>query len=192
MDKDKISEEETHLIAPCGIYCGACDSFLGKGAGLAQELYRILDGFNMVDVAPLMLGADAKNVKSFLKILKKIGKSPKCPGCRGGGGNPMCAIKGCVKEKNILTCTECKNVPCPASEEDRANFATSSAAVLELISKRYQNWNLENLKRIKQIGYRKFIDEMQEKVKSGFLTSDVISKEMLFTEAMKKLQKSSS
>ena len=60
--------------------------------------------------------------------------------------------------------------------------------MLELISKRYSFWNQENLKRIKEIGYKKFIDEMQEKVKEGFLTSDVISKEKVFTEAMEKMK----
>ncbi len=52
----------------------------------------------------------------------------------------------------------------------------SAPAILEMITKRYAGWNLENLKRIQEVGYRKFIDEMQAKVKKGFLTSDVISR----------------
>ena len=66
MEKDKISEEETHLIAPCGIYCGACDAFLGKGKELAKELFRITDGMNILDVGSVMLGTGQKNIKSFL------------------------------------------------------------------------------------------------------------------------------
>ena len=50
-------------------------------------------------------------------------------------------------------------------------------------------WNIENLKKIKEIGYRNFIDIIQVKVKNGFLTSDIISKEMVFTESMKKMLK---
>ena len=188
MEKDKISEKETRLIAPCGIYCGACNSFLGKGKKLASELYDILNGFNLPDVGPVFIGADQKKIKIFLKLLKKIGKSPKCPGCLGGGGNPMCPMKLCTKEKSFLTCAECDVMPCPTSEEDRKNPLMSKAGMLELITRRYNNWNIENLKRIKEIGYRKFIDEMQEKVKTGLLTSDVISKEMVFTDTMKKLQ----
>jgi len=56
-----------------------------------------------------------------------------------------------------------------------------------MITKRYAGWNLENLKRIQEVGYRKFIDEMQAKVKKGFLTSDVISDEMVVTEFLDKL-----
>ncbi|MFX1294860.1 MAG: DUF3795 domain-containing protein [Promethearchaeota archaeon] len=190
MEKDKISEEETHLIAPCGIYCGACDTFLGKSSKLAKEIYRIIDGFNITDVGSFILGVDTKKIKNFLKILKKLSKSSKCPGCLGGGGNPMCPLKSCPKEKNLLTCAECNQMPCPVNENDRANPLTSSAGYLELISKRYNNWNIENLKKINKIGYRKFINEMQEQVKNGFLTSDVISKEMVFTDIMKKFQKS--
>jgi len=56
-----------------------------------------------------------------------------------------------------------------------------------MITKRYANWNIKNLKRIREVGYRKFVDEMQEKVKSGFLTSDVISSEMVITESIEKM-----
>jgi hypothetical protein len=190
MEKDKISEQETHLIAPCGIYCGACDAFLGKSASLAKEIYQILDGFNLSDVGPIVLGIDSQKLKTFFKVLKKMSKRGKCPGCLGGGANPACPLKKCPKDQGFLTCAECDQLPCPPSDADRANPLANAPGFLELISKRYNNWNIENLKRIQEIGYRKFIDEMQEKVKSGFLTSDVISKEMLFTEVMKKLKNS--
>ena len=57
---------------------------------------------------------------------------------------------------------------------------------MELITKRYRGWNIENLERIREVGYRQFIDQMQEKVNTGFLTSDVISDEMIFTELFNK------
>ncbi len=189
MEKDKISKEETHLIAPCGIYCGACDSFLGKSKKLASELYKILEGFNLTDVGPVFLGATQKQIKTFLKLLKKIGKNPKCLGCLGGGGNPMCPMKLCTKKKGILTCAECDEMPCPPNDADLENPLMSKAGMLHLISRRYNKWNIENLKKIKKDGYRKLIDEMQEKVRDGFLTSDVISKEKIFTEVMEKMEK---
>jgi hypothetical protein len=64
-----------------------------------------------------------------------------------------------------------------------------AAAFLGLITKRYSNWNIVNLERIREIGYRCFIDEMQEKVRNGFLTSDVISREMVMSEATEKRKK---
>lgn len=189
MDKDRIKENEIHLIAPCGIYCGACDSYLGKGKELASDLYDILEGFNLPDVGPMILGADQKQIKSFLKILKKMGKNPKCPGCLAGGGNPMCPMKICIKEKDILTCAECDIMPCFESEKDIENPLKSKAGMLQLITKRYSNWNIENLKRIQEIGYREFIDEMEEKVRNGLMTGKVISKEMVFSETMQEFSK---
>ena len=60
--------------------------------------------------------------------------------------------------------------------------------MLELVTRRYANWNIENLERVREAGYRQFIDEMQEKVKQGFMTSDVISSDMVVTEAMTKMK----
>jgi len=78
-------------------------------------------------------------------------------------------------------------MPCKRSAENE-NLFQDAAGFLELITKRYASWNIRNLERIKEVGYRQFIDEMQEKVKDGLMTSDVISDEMVFTEAFKKLQ----
>ncbi len=73
-------------------------------------------------------------------------------------------------------------------EEGAEREFMSPPSVLEMITKRYAKWNLENLKRIQERGYRRFIGEMQEKVKNGFLTSDVISPEMVVTEFLEKMQ----
>ena len=187
LDRDKLTNVETRLIAPCGIYCGACDMMLGRSRGHAQEMYRILNGFNFADVGPFFMGTEQEKVTDFLKMLEQWGTGDKCPGCLGGGGNPACPIKTCCNEKGFLTCAECGSMPCERSAENE-NLFQDAAAFLELITKRYSRWNISNLERIKEVGYRQFIDEMQEKVKDGLMTSDVISGEMVFTEAFKKLQ----
>ena len=186
LEKDKISNEETYLIAPCGIYCGACDMMLGKSKSHASEMYRVLNGFNFADVGTIFLGIEPEKIKDFLNLLENWGESDKCPGCHAGGCNPACLIKKCASEKNFLTCAECESLPCKQSSEI-PNLFEDPAAFLELITKRYSNWNIENLERIREIGYRKFIDEMQQKVKEGFMTSDVISSEMIVTEMMAKM-----
>jgi hypothetical protein len=185
-DKDKIAKEEVNLIAPCGIYCGACDPFLGKSKALATELYRIIEGFNIQDVAPIVLGIEQEKMKEFLTILQQISEGKKCPGCLAGGGNPGCPMKICTAEKGYLTCAECDRLPCKADADENSGDQMSAPAILEMITRRYSGWNIANLRRIQEIGYRRFIDEMQEKVKQGFLTSDVISDEMVVTEFLKK------
>jgi hypothetical protein len=188
LDKEKLTQEETKLIAPCGIYCGACDPFLGKSRELAKELHRIIDGFNICDVAPIVLGLEHETMKEFLSILKQISEARKCPGCLAGGGNPGCPMKTCTGEKGYLTCAECDRIPCAADESEKADDPMNAPAILKMITRRYAGWNLENLRRIQEVGYRKFLDEMQAKVKKGFLTSDVISDEMVVTEFLEKMK----
>ena len=188
LDRDKLRKEETYFIAPCGIYCGACERFLGKSRELSKELYRIINGFNIVDVAPIVMGIEQERIKNFLNILKEMSQADKCPGCLNEGGNPGCPVKVCAKKLGYLTCAECDKMPCHLSEQDCTDDPMAKASFLKVVTKRYANWNIENLKRIREIGYRQFVDEMQEKVKNGFLTSDIISSEMVITEAIKKMQ----
>jgi hypothetical protein len=186
LDREKITKEETSLIAPCGIYCGACDPYVGKSKDLAKELYRIIDGFNIRDVAPIVLGLEQEKMTEFLSILKQLSEAKKCPGCLAGGGNPGCPMKTCTGEKGYLTCAECDMMPCSADATQQDKDPMSAPEILGMITRRYDGWNIANLRRIQEVGYRKFMDEMQAKVKKGFLTSDVISDEMVVTEFLKK------
>lgn len=188
LDRDKLTPKETYLIAPCGIYCGACDRFLGKSNELARELYRVIDGFNIVDVAPIVLGVDQDKMQEFLAVLAKLRDAVICPGCNAGGGNPVCPVKACAQEKGFLTCAECEKMPCNLIEPKHTNDPMTACVHLEIITKRYANWNIKNLEHIKEVGYRQLVDEMQEKVKKGFLTSDVISSELVITHALAKFK----
>jgi len=179
LDRDELAEGEKHLIAPCGIYCGACDLLLGNSRNLAKEMYRILNGFNMADVGPFIMGIKRERVLDFLNILEKWSQGNKCPGCLLGGYTPSCSIRDCSEQRGFLTCAECDSMPCNQLEQKPSPKA---ATQYELVSKRYSNWNIQNLERMKEVGYRRFIDEMQEKVRNGFLTSDVISREMVATD----------
>jgi hypothetical protein len=183
LDPNELSEGKKHLIAPCGIYCGACDFFLGNSRNLAKEMYRILNGFNIADVGPWAMGIERERVVDFLNILQKWSQGSKCPGCWAGGGSHSCPIRACAQRQAFLTCAECARMPCNRLEEGPS---LEAAAFLGLITKRYSNWNIVNLERIREVGYRRFVDEMQERVRNGFLTSDVISREMVMSEATEK------
>lgn len=182
---NELSKSEKRLIAPCGIYCGACDLFLGKSRNLAKKMHRILNGFNMADVGPLIMGIERERVEEFLNILRDWSQGTKCPGCLAGGGIPSCPVKTCAQQQGFLTCAECAQMPCHRSEK---RCSVEAATALELVTKRYSNWNIANLERIKEVGYRCFIEEMQQKVRKGFLTSDVISSEMVVSQAVPKTE----
>jgi len=189
LDREKLKEEEQCLIAPCGIYCGACDSFLAKSTALARDLHRILKGFNLADVSAFTMGVEQERMTDFLNILEQMSQAKKCPGCLKGGGNPECPIKVCAGKLGYLTCAECEKMPCRIGEEGSEAESLEAPFFLEMITKRYANWNIDNLERIRKVGYRQFVDEMEEKVKEGFLTSDVISGEMVITEAIEKMNR---
>ncbi len=186
LDPNELNEGEKGLIAPCGIYCGACDLFWGHSRNLAREMYRILNGFNMADIGPLAMGIERERVVDFLNILQNWSQGKKCPGCSPGGGIPSCPVRACTQQRGFLTCAECVRMPCNQLEEE---LLPEAAAFLGLVMKRYSNWNIGNLERIREVGYRRFVDEMQKKVRSGFLTSDVISREMVVSEVTEKRKK---
>jgi hypothetical protein len=185
-----LSESEKHLIAPCGIYCGACDLFLGNSRNLAKEMYRILNGFNMADVGPRAMGIRREKIVDFLNILQNWSLGSKCPGCWARHWESgACPIRACSQHQAFLTCAECDRMPCNTSEQPPSSRA---AAFLGLVTRRYSNWNIANLEQIREVGYRRFVDEMQERVRNGFLTSDVISGEMVISAAAEKMKRKTS
>jgi len=76
-------------------------------------------------------------------------------------------------------------MPC---HESRGDEQTQAAERLGIVTLRYAHWNIDNLKRIREVGYRRFIDEMQKKVKKRFITSDVISSDPIVAEYIKRMK----
>lgn len=191
---EDVREEDRGILAPCGILCLGCDIHIGEGVEAAKQLKKIWEGWNMEDLGPL-LGLRLKGIQSTLKTLNKyidMNKRGNCPGCSQGA--PManaCGIALCVKSKGYWTCAECDDYnpdsdsPCPHSKEGVVPTSDSSK-MMKIISARYSGNTIENLKRCREIGYSDFINEAQEKVKNGWRTWQVVSRDMLFTEATKK------
>lgn len=189
---DDVKKEDRGLLAPCGILCAGCDTHTGEGAKAAKKLYEIWKGSNIEDTGPLF---GLKEIDTSLKTLKKFieeeGKS-KCPGCfLGGGPSKICGIAQCVKSKGYWKCAECEDYnpesesPCPHINPDQMPMS-DKGTMMELICKRYNRDNVNNLKTCREIGYKKFIKQAKEKVANGWRTWQVISDENVFTSAMKK------
>ncbi|HUY01542.1 MAG TPA: DUF3795 domain-containing protein [Candidatus Deferrimicrobium sp.] len=94
-DKDQLSSVETAVLGKCGVFCGACDAYLGKSKQYAkdlndnlgidaqktrtsaEDLLRIMDQVNYDDgVGCFILGINAKQYQSFKRILKIIAHKP--------------------------------------------------------------------------------------------------------------------
>jgi hypothetical protein len=182
-----VKEEDRGLLAPCGILCAGCDTYLGEGIEAAKKLYNIWKGSNIADTGPLF---GYKDINIALKTLKKFINTQgqdTCPGCfMGGGPSKVCGIAKCVKSKGYWTCAECdeydpdSETPCPYINPSPMPMA-DKGTMMELICKRYTNNNVENLKICRELGYNKFIEQAKKKIESGWRTWRVISEDKVFT-----------
>lgn len=192
---EEVNDEDRGLLSPCGILCLGCDTHLGEGIEAAKKLVDIWEGWNMLDVGPVF-GLNAKVIKTTLKTLKnfiKMSSRGNCPGCFVNQGPPssMCAIANCVKSKGYWTCAECdeynpeSETPCPHVKESPMPMV-DKGQMSKMLCTRYSKDTIKNLKKCREIGYLEFIKEAKEKVAKGWRTWQIISDEMVITNAMKK------
>jgi hypothetical protein len=149
--------KDNDLIGCCGIYCGACFAYRKEISDKAKSLRELLkkEKFNKI-AKPFKWVGDYREFRKWLSWLVRL----KCDnGCQAGDGNPFCSIRKCCRKKGFVSCADCELMPCKK---------------LEWISKRYKKWNIENLKRIREVGYKKWLKEQRESVKKGFITGEVI------------------
>jgi len=148
---------DKNLVGRCGIYCGACFAYRGTISQKATELRETLNKEKFgrrIATAFDWIG----DYSEFSKVLSHL-KNLKCQGCGAGGGNPWCSIRKCCQKKGFASCAECSEFPCEK---------------LDWMTKRYSNWNLRNLERVREVGVENWLEEQEEKVKAGFMTGEVI------------------
>ncbi len=191
---DDVKDDDRWILSPCGIPCIGCDTHIGEGLEAAKKLQEIWEGWNLADVGPF-LGLSLRGIKSTLKTLEsviKAGKQGNCPGCFvGGGPSKICGIANCVKSKGYWTCAECEDynpeseTPCPHITPNPVPMA-DKGSMAKMICARYSRDTAQNLKKCREIGYNEFIKWAKEKVADGWRTWQVVSKDMIFTDATKK------
>jgi len=145
------------LVGCCGIYCGACFAYRRTLAEKASELKKLLEKENFRRIATAFEWVGSyRDFSRWLSWLVKL----VCDGCQTGGGNPFCSIRKCCWRRGYKSCADCPEMPCQK---------------LEWITRRYRRWNLKNLRRIREVGYERWLREMEEDVKRGFTTGQVIA-----------------
>ncbi|MFX1311349.1 MAG: DUF3795 domain-containing protein [Promethearchaeota archaeon] len=189
-----VKEEDGGILAPCGIICLGCDSYTGEGLEAAKKLKSIWEGGNIKDTG-FTIGLNPDEIDITLETLNKSIKASdrgKCPGCfTGGFAAEFCGISKCVKSKGYWTCAECEDYD-PTSETPCPNVGSTPVPMADpgqmtkMICTRYSRDTCNNLMRCREVGYDAFIKEIKEKVANGWRTWQVISDEMVFTNAMKK------
>jgi hypothetical protein len=151
-----VSVVKENLIGCCGIYCGACPFYRGEITELSRRLKEAIkeEKFDKIAI-PFEWVGSYREFKKWVNFLARA----KCEGCQAGGGNPFCSIRKCCQRKEIKSCAECIDLPCKK---------------LDWTSERYRKWNIKNLKRIKEVGYERWLKEKKVEVKEGFKTGLII------------------
>jgi hypothetical protein len=93
----EASQNKEKLVAPCGLYCGACPMYLATQDG-EEKIKTLLQQFGARD--PKMSLADLQ-----------------CDGCIAGGRIASfcrkCGMRECAQSKtNVTRCSDCADFPC--------------------------------------------------------------------------------
>jgi hypothetical protein len=147
------------LLGYCGLYCGACGIYQGKIKTAVENLQNTIKAYGFNNFADQLANWEPafKHHKEFEQVLEAYKKLfGECPGCIQGGGDPECKARVCAKQKSYTTCTECTSMEtCEHLESWRKNPKFS-----------------QRTQRIKQLGATKYVQEMADKVKTGYCYLD--------------------
>ncbi|MCK4477724.1 DUF3795 domain-containing protein [Candidatus Bathyarchaeota archaeon] len=149
------------LVGYCGLYCGACAIYQQMIRKRALQLLEVLNAYQFREIAKEAKEWDPKLAfySQFEEVLQSLMKMfGECPSCLAGGGPPVCVIRDCCREKGFSTCAECKKMPCDKLKPQVQAYGG----------------HLDRLRRIKEIGKEKWAEEMEKKVKEGFLYIEVM------------------
>ena len=133
-------------------YCGVCCSHCGMQTRIpkmASELKRFVQAYRYGE----WIGHVTQTIEfdSFMKALSWFANS-NCSGCLQGGGMPNCEVRNCYKEKGLENCYSRKNfLKC-----EKLGYQKETHEVDESYA------------RIKQIGYKNWLKEQEEKATANF------------------------
>ncbi len=140
-------------VTYCGLYCGLCANrrrIREQARALRATLRR--EGYDLgyIDVPGV-----AEVFAGFWEGLNRLAENC-CPGCRGGGGNPGCAVRSCASERGIVVCPLCEHFPCGRLDALRAYPLLVA-----------DGW------RMREIGLGRWIAEQEARAATGFAYVDV-------------------
>ena len=163
-------ELEKKLVGACGLYCRLCPEYEGFRMGFAdaaERLRYLITQLIQVDAWPWDINDPESNKKfynheEFMKGLQWFSnQKPSCKGCDCEitpasssllpGRNAECKIRNCCFEREFRFCYECPEFAC--------------GKLVKL--KEHYPYCLRNLKRMKNVGVERWLEEQQAKVSAG-------------------------
>lgn len=130
------SQERRNLAAPCGLYCGACTSYITRKRG-----------------GEVALTAMAKRVSERWGTTIKTADLV-CEGCLSSQVAiycRRCAMRDCATKKGINYCAQCSDFPC----QTITNFNNDGV--------RHHSEVLANVRHQKEIGIDVWLDEQEKR-----------------------------
>lgn len=144
---------DLRYVTYCGLYCHLCANLARipqQSAVLRETLQK--EGWGYFGQYAL------RGFKEFWAALETLSESDKtCQGCRGGCGDPDCGIRKCARDKQVEVCSFCPEYPCHQ---------------IEALAKRYPNL-ISDGTRQKQIGIEKWVEEQEQRRRTGFCYADI-------------------
>jgi hypothetical protein len=133
----KAPENKEKLVAPCGLYCGACPMFLATQENDEKKIDAIVQQFS--GRGPKMAAADLQ-----------------CDGCIGGGRVASfcraCAMRECAENtKKVTRCADCPDFPCSKITKFNNDGMLHHAEVLE------------NCRKLKEAGIKEWTKREEER-----------------------------
>ena len=131
------SQERRQLVAPCGLYCGACSIYTARKRGDAAAL----------DVW-------AKRVTERRGWVIKPEEDRVCDGCLSSQQAIMCrrcAMRTCSIDKGITHCAECSDFPCQTIIDFNNDGRPHHSEVLD------------NVRRQQEIGIDAWLDDQEKR-----------------------------
>lgn len=140
------------LVTYCGLYCNLC----GSRGRIPSQASALRD--SMVTEGYEDWGGELPGFKAFWEFLADLSDPDKsCPGCRQDGGPPFCTIRKCAREKGFDLCVYCEEYPCRRVLGIAEGYPTL----------------LADGERIRKIGVDAWIQEQEERAKTGFAYMDI-------------------
>jgi hypothetical protein len=144
--------DKLEQVTYCGLYCGLCThrNRVPKQAGALRETMK-KEGWEY-------WGGEEPNFKEFWTYLNGLAEMESKCSCRSGKcGPPFCGIRKCAQEKGLDACPFCAEYPC-----NRVLGLAQGYVTL-----------LADGKRMKEKGLDTWIEDQEERRKTGFAYSDI-------------------
>ncbi len=140
------------LVTYCGLYCGLCTTRnrIPKQAEALRESMR-KEGWDF-------WGKELEGFPQFWTFLNGLVENEANCSCRAGKcGAPFCSIRKCAPEKGVEACPFCDEYPCYRILGLAEGYVTM----------------LADGKRMKEKGLEAWIEEQEERRKTGFAYTDI-------------------